>query len=77
MSATLRGRQRPLASLSLPGWCHRAALAGQGAGPSVLRVRDIRVLPAGPTGVPMRNGGGAGLITVRQVPATAARENNL
>ena len=25
---------------------------------------------------PMRNGGGAGLITVRQVPATAARESN-
>ena len=25
----------------------------------------------------MRNGGGAGLITVRQVPATAARESNL
>ena len=24
----------------------------------------------------MRNGGGAGLITVRQVPATAARESN-
>ena len=40
------------------------ALAGQGAGPSVLRVRDPRALPAGP-------------ITVRQVPATAARESNL
>jgi hypothetical protein len=53
------------------------ALAGQGAGPSVLRVRDPRALPAGPTGEPMRNGGGAGLITVRQVPATAARESNL
>ena len=25
----------------------------------------------------MRNGGGAGLITVRQVPATAAMESNL
>ena len=28
-------------------------------------------------GGPMRDGGGAGLITVRQVPATAARESNL
>jgi len=26
---------------------------------------------------PMRNGGGAGLITVRHVPATAAKESNL
>ena len=57
--------------------CPRPALAGQGAGPSVLRVRDPRALPAGPTGGPMTNGGGAGLITVRQVPATAARESNL
>ena len=43
-------------------------------GPSVLGVRDPRALPAGG---PMRNGGGAGLIRVRQVPATAARESNL
>ena len=28
-------------------------------------------------GAPMRNGGGAGLMTVRQVQATAARESNL
>ncbi|MDT3444870.1 MULTISPECIES: hypothetical protein [unclassified Pseudofrankia] len=52
-------------------------LAGQGAGPSVPRVCDPRALPAGPTGGPMRKGGGAGLITVRQVPATAARESIL
>ena len=50
---------------------------GEGAGPSVLRVRDARALPAGLTGGPMRFGGGAGLITVRQVRATAARESNL
>jgi hypothetical protein len=51
--------------------------SGTGRGPSVLRVRDPRALPAGPTQGPIRNGGGAGLITVRQVPATAARESNL
>ena len=50
---------------------------GQGAAPSVFRVRDPRALPAGPTGGPMRIGGGAGLTTVPQMPATAARESNL
>ncbi|SQD99462.1 hypothetical protein FMEAI12_5290039 [Parafrankia sp. Ea1.12] len=44
----------------------------KGAGPSVLRLRDPRTLPAGPNGGPRRNGGGAGLMTVRQMPATAA-----
>ena len=58
-------------------WWPAARLAGQGASRSVLRVRDPRALPAGPTGGPMRNGGGAGLITVRQVPGTAARESNI
>jgi hypothetical protein len=56
---------------------HLPAVRGQGACPSVLRVRGPRALPTGPTGGPMRNGGGAGLTTVRQVPATAARESNL
>jgi hypothetical protein len=41
------------------------------------RPLDPRALPAGPTGGPMRNGGAADLITVRQVPGTAARESNL
>ncbi len=61
----------PAVVASLNGTC------GKRAGPSVLRVRDPassqRVGPGGP----MRSGGGAGLIMVRQVPATAARENNL
>jgi hypothetical protein len=32
--------------------------------------------PRPPERGPMRNGGGASLITVRQVPATAAKESN-
>jgi hypothetical protein len=56
--------------------CPRLA-PGDRAGLSVYRVRDPRTLPAGPTGDQMRIGCSAGLITVRQMPATAARESNL
>jgi hypothetical protein len=56
--------------------CPRRAL-GDRRRSSVFRVRDPRALPAGPTGGPMRIGGGAGLTTVGQMPATGARESNL
>jgi hypothetical protein len=52
-------------------------LRDRARGPSVPRVGDPRALRADPIGGPMRNGGGARLIMVRQVPATAARESNL